>query len=252
MKSHITIFLIASTYPVISAAQSSIDSSLITPLPDVVVTATRVDTPDNQLATGTTVITRQDIDNSQFKTLPDILKTVQGVEISQSGGYGQTTDLFLRGSNPSHVLVLIDGIKVGSITSGTMSYELIPVDQIERIEIIRGPQSSLYGSEAIGGVIQIFTRKADSEQQTRVSLEAGGGTYDTAHVAGSVNGRYGANWFSLGVSNINSQGFNNKQNSDPDADGYDNTGLNARIGHKFSNNAELEAFFYAHTRHNRI
>ncbi|PPD49201.1 MAG: TonB-dependent receptor [Methylobacter sp.] len=213
-------------------------------LPGVIVTATRTETLKNELAVGATVYTRQDIDRLQVKTLPDLFKGTLGLDIAQSGGYGQTTDLFLRGTNPGHVLVMIDGIKVGSATVGTTPYELLPIDQIERVEIIRGPQSSLYGSEAIGGVIQIFTRKGNpDDDKPHVSLQAGGGSYDTAHTAGTVSGKLGANWYNLGVSHIDSQGFNAKRNSDPDRDGYENTGMNARVGHRFANDAEIEAFF---------
>jgi len=213
-------------------------------LPGVVVTATRAETLQNELAAGATVYTRQDIERLQVKTLPDLFKGTLGVDIAQSGGYGQTTDLFLRGTNPGHVLVLIDGIKVGSVTTGTMPYELIPIDQIERVEIVRGPQSSLYGSEAIGGVIQIFTRKGShGDDKPHVSLQAGGGSYDTAHTAGTVSGNLGRNWYNLGVSHIDSAGFNAKQHSDPDRDGYENTGVNARFGHRFANAAEIEGFF---------
>ncbi|MDD2722817.1 MAG: TonB-dependent receptor [Methylovulum sp.] len=223
---------------------SSLQAAQPVNLPGVIVTATRTETLQNELAAGATVYTRQDIDRLQVKTLPDLFKGTLGLDIAQSGGYGQPTDLFLRGTNPGHVLVLIDGIKVGSATVGTTPYELLPMDQIERVEIIRGPQSSLYGSEAIGGVIQIFTRKGShDDEKPQVSLQAGGGSYDTAHTAGTVSGKLGANWYNLGVSHIDSQGFNAKRNSDPDRDGYENTGVNARVGHRFANDAEIEAFF---------
>lgn len=213
-----------------------------TNLPEVVVTATRAETAKNELATGTTVYTREDIDRLQVNTLPDLLKGTLGVDIAQSGGYGQITDLFMRGTNSSHVLLLIDGIKVGSATTGTNPFELFPIGQIERVEIIRGPQSSLYGSEAIGGVIQIFTRKGSAGSKPKFTLEAGGGSYDTVRTVGSVSGGLGSNWYNLSLSHLNSEGFNTKQNSDPDRDGYENTGFNARVGHRFANKAEVEAF----------
>ncbi len=224
-------------------AQSLADPQTVN-LPDAVVTATRSNIAREELASGVTVYTRNDIDRLQVKTLPDLLKGTIGIDIAQNGGYGQPTGLFMRGTNTSHVLVLIDGIKVGSVTTGTTPFELIPVDQIERVEIIRGPQSSLYGSEAIGGVIQIFTRKGSyDDDKPHVTLDAGGGSYDTAHTSGTVSGKSGNNWYNLGVSHINSQGYDNTQNGDTDRDGYQNTGLNARVGHRFANNAEIEAFF---------
>ncbi|MBS4052047.1 MAG: TonB-dependent receptor plug domain-containing protein, partial [Methylomonas sp.] len=128
-------------------------------LPETVVTATRAETARNQLATATTVFTREDIAKRQVRTLPELLKTAPGIDLVEQGGYGKNTSLYMRGTNSDHILVLIDGIKAGSVTSGSAAFQFIPIDQIERVEIIRGPQSSLYGSEAIGGVIQIFTRK---------------------------------------------------------------------------------------------
>ncbi len=235
--------LLLTSFSTAVSAQPPQDPAAIN-LPDTVVTATRSSIARNELASGVTVYTRKDIDRLQVKTLPDLFKGTIGVDIAQNGGYGQPTGLFMRGTNTSHVLVLIDGIKVGSVTTGTTPFELIPVDQIERVEIIRGPQSSLYGSEAIGGVIQIFTRKGHyDDDKPHVTLDAGGGSYDTAHTSGTVSGKFANNWYNLGVSHIDSQGYNNTQNGDADRDGYQNTGLNARFGHRFANNAEIEAFF---------
>jgi len=219
-------------------------------LPDLVVTATRTETAKNQLAAAATVYTRKDIERLQAKTLPELLSGATGIDIVQSGGYGKDTNVYMRGTNSDHVLVLIDGIKVGSVTSGTTPFQFIPLDQVERVEIIRGPQSSLYGSEAIGGVIQIFTRKGGQQDKPSVTLDAGGGSYDTYRVSGSVSGKWKNNWYSLGSSQFGSQGFNARQPTtgrfginQPDKDGYLNTALNARLGHRFDNNAEVEAFF---------
>ncbi|MDO9104867.1 MAG: TonB-dependent receptor [Methylovulum sp.] len=219
-------------------------------LPSVVVTATRTETPKNQLAAAATVYTRQDIERLQVKTFPDLLRGGTGADMTQQGGYGKTTSVFMRGANSDHILVMIDGIKVGSATLGATPFEFIPIDQIERVEIIRGPQSSLYGSEAIGGVIQIFTRKGHAQQKPSITLDAGGGSYDTAQASGTVSGTLDNSWYNLGVSHFNSQGFNAQQATpgpygvdQPDRDGYENTALNARVGHHFDNNAEIDAFF---------
>ncbi len=219
-------------------------------LPDLVVTATRTETAKNQLAAAATVYTRKDIERLQAKTIPELLSGTTGIDIVQSGGYGKDTNIYMRGTNSDHVLVLIDGIKVGSVTSGTSPFQFIPIDQVERVEIIRGPQSSLYGSEAIGGVIQIFTRKGGREDKPSVTLDAGGGSYDTYRASGTVSGKWKNSWFTLGSSQFGSQGFNSRQPTpgpfgvnEPDKDGYLNTALNARLGHRFDNNAEVEAFF---------
>ncbi|MGZ4956694.1 MAG: TonB-dependent receptor domain-containing protein [Methylobacter sp.] len=219
-------------------------------LPDIVVTATRTETAKNQLAAAATVYTRKDIERLQAKTLPELLSGTTGIDIVESGGYGKDTNIYMRGTNSDHVLVLIDGIKIGSVTSGTTPFQLIPLDQVERVEIIRGPQSSLYGSEAIGGVIQIFTRKGKQEDKPSVTLDAGGGSYDTYRASGSVSGKWKNSWYTLASSQFGSQGFNSRQPTpgpfgvnQPDKDGYLNTALNARLGHRFDNNAEVEAFF---------
>ena len=161
-------------------------------LPEMVVTATRTETAKNQLAAGTTVYTRADIKRLQVKTFPDLLRGTVGIDMTQQGGDGKTTSIFMRGTNSDHVLVLIDGIKVGSATLGTSPFEFIPIDQIERVEIIRGPNSSLYGSEAIGGVIQIFTRKGNATDSgsPKVTLDAGGGNYGTLKSSGTVSGQW--------------------------------------------------------------
>jgi len=219
-------------------------------LPELVVTATRTETPVKQLSTATTVYTRKDIEKYQVNTLPELLKRTTGIDMTQNGGLGKTTSVFMRGTNSDHLLVLIDGIKVGSVTLGTTPFQYLPIDQIERVEIIRGPQSSLWGSEAIGGVIQIFTRKGKQTEKPSITLDAGGGTYDTLQTSGSISGRWNNSWYSLSASHINTQGFDARQPTtgtfginQPDKDGYYNTGLNARIGHTFGNNAEIEAFF---------
>ncbi len=219
-------------------------------LPDMLVTATRTEMAKNQLAAAATVYTRKDIERLQAKTLPELLSGTTGIDMTQSGGFGKTTSVFMRGTNSDHVLVLIDGIKVGSVTLGTTPFEFIPIDQVERVEIIRGPQSSLYGSEAIGGVIQIFTRKGGQQDKPSVTLDAGGGTYDTYRASGTVSGKWKNSWYTLGSSQFGSQGFNARQPTpgpfgvnQPDKDGYLNTALNARLGHRFDNNAEVEAFF---------
>ncbi|MDY6994754.1 MAG: TonB-dependent receptor plug domain-containing protein, partial [Pseudomonadota bacterium] len=130
-----------------------------TVLPEVVVTASRtIQTTGDPLA-STTVMSREAIEDSQALTLPQLLRGVAGIDVVSSGGLGKATSVLMRGSESDHVLVLVDGVKLGSATLGVVSWQHLPLNQIERIEIVRGPRSSLYGSEAIGGVIQIFTRK---------------------------------------------------------------------------------------------
>lgn len=147
---------------------------------EVVVTATRVAQPLKQALAHTTVITQQDIQAAQAVDVPALLKTLAGVEIYQSGGIGQQSSLFMRGSNSSHTLVLVDGVRINSATTGATAIDQLMLDQIERIEVVRGNVSSVYGSEAIGGVIQIFTKHGKGTPAFNVS--AGGG--DIQHEQG--------------------------------------------------------------------
>lgn len=220
-------------------------------LSDELVTATRTETAKNQLATAATIYTRQDITRLQVRTLPELLRGTTGLDMTQNGGYGKTSNVFMRGTNSDHVLVLIDGVKVGSVTTGTSPFEYMPVDQIERVEITRGPNSSLYGSEAIGGVIQIFTRKGELNATPKVSLDAGGGSYDTYRFSGNVSGKVGNTWYNLSAARFFSEGFNAQKPTtgafavnQPDRDGYSNTGVSAKVGHHFdTRNTDLEAYF---------
>lgn len=225
----------------------SLPASNNTDLEEVVVTATRTETNKNELAAATSVITREDIERLQVRTLPELLKGTPGVDVVQSGGYGQPASVYMRGTTGDQILVLIDGIKAGSVSLGTTAFELIPVDQIERVEIIRGPQSSLYGTEAIGGVIQIFTRKGKQTEKPSISLNAGGGSYATRQESGNISGSKDNTSYSLGLSDLDSQGFSalaaKPVGPNPNGYGYRNTAVNARLGHKFDNSAEVEAFF---------
>ncbi len=129
--------------------------------PTIQVTASRVaETVDETLA-DVSVITRADIDASGARDVLEILRLQAGVDVYRTGGPGQQTSLFLRGTNSNHVLVLIDGVRAASDNTGAFAFEWLPLDAVERIEIVRGPRASYWGSDAIGGVIQIFTRKLE-------------------------------------------------------------------------------------------
>ncbi len=213
-----------------------------TPSDSIIVTASRVaETADETLA-PVTVISRDDIEKRQPRSLQDLLHGELGLTIANNGGAGKTTSLFLRGTESDHVLVLIDGVKVGSATSGGAPFESIPVDQIEHIEIVRGPRSSLYGSEAIGGVIQIFTRKGN--QQDTYSISAGYGSDSTSTLSITTRGGSNTHWYSVGVNGNNTDGFDacddDCRTNDPDNDGYKSLSASARLGYRFTNNLEIE------------
>lgn len=208
----------------------------------IVVTATRTaQTADASLA-SITVITREDIERTQAKSVAELLTGEAGIDSTVNGGYGKTTSLYLRGTNSDHTLVLIDGIKVGSATLGTASWQYLPLDQIERIEIVRGPRSSLYGSEAIGGVVQIFTRRPTEKFQGQA--EVGYGTYGTSKLSAGISGTDGNTSYNLTAGHFNTDGIDAKTSSagnEGDRDGYRNESVSARVVHRFSPGTEIEA-----------
>src|SRR5580704_8240642 len=154
-----------------------------------VVSPTGIVTPTNQVASSVTAITAQDIATQQYRTLPDTLNTVPGLNVVQSGGPGGQTSVFIRGTNSNHTKVLIDGIDVGDPTTpnGAIDLAHLLVGDAAQVEVLRGPQSGLYGSDAIGGVISIITQKGEGPARWTATNEAGSfGTFNqSVGVSGS-------------------------------------------------------------------
>ena len=125
------------------------------------VTPTRTAQSVDDINAAVTVFTRDDIQRSAAQSLDELLVGVPGVAVANSGGYGKQTGLFLRGTESNHTLVLIDGVRINNAKDGAALIQNIPLHQIDRVEVVRGPRSSLYGSDALGGVIQIFTRRSE-------------------------------------------------------------------------------------------
>jgi vitamin B12 transporter len=148
-------------------------------LAEVVVTGTRVPTAVETTPTSVSVITHDQIAAQQATTVADVLRSQSGVEVARTGQPGQQTSVFMRGANYDNTLVLIDGIRVNSGFNNAFDFANLPVDNIERIEVLRGPLSTLYGSEALGGVINIVTRKHADTPTGSVTVE--GGSYDSLH-----------------------------------------------------------------------
>jgi len=219
------------------------------PLPTIVVTATRTASTTDETLAPVTVITREEIERKQSQSAMDVLRGTPGLSISNNGGPGKNTSIFLRGAESDHVLVLINGVKAGSATSGTVGFQDIPAEQIERIEIVRGPRSALYGSEAIGGVIQIFTR--DGSGPIKPSFSIGGGRYGTSSASASLSGGVGQGWFNASLSGLDTDGFNSCDGkpspggagcftNEPDKDGYRNVSGSVRAGLRFDNGATAD------------
>jgi len=220
----------------------SLDLSEI--LEEVVVTATRTSQTVDETLASVTVIDRQQIEHHQSLTLPELLRTISGLDIVSTGGLGKVSSMLIRGSETDHVLVLVDGMKIGSATLGTVSFQDIPLANIERIEIVKGPRSSLYGSEAIGGVIQIFTRHGTGQH-----VSIGVGNHNTYQAAGGWSDEIDNFFYSLQGSYLNSEGVNTCEGNltagcftvEPDKDGYDNTSFSSKIGYQFNQSTQLEA-----------
>ncbi|HEV2046630.1 MAG TPA: TonB-dependent receptor plug domain-containing protein, partial [Chthoniobacterales bacterium] len=154
---------------------------------EIVVSATRVETPINQIGSSVTVITDEEIARNQRRSLPDVLQTVPGLNIVQTGGPGGKTSVFMRGSNSNHTKVLIDGIDANDPSQdGVFDFGQVLTSDIARVEVLRGPQSSLYGSDALGGVINIVTKKGEGPPRFAGMLE--GGSFDTFNQSASVSG----------------------------------------------------------------
>ena len=192
----------------------------------VVVTATRTAQTADQILAPVTVISNEDIQNSQARDLGELLSSVAGIEFTRNGGYGKNTSIFMRGTNSGHVLTLIDGVKLYSATVGTTAFQFLPLDQIDRIEIVRGPRSNLYGSEAVGGVIQIFSKGGSAK--TSSHAEVGYGSYNTLTAGAGSSGFSDNSNYSLNVGYLSTDGIDSQTGAQPDKDGYDNTSLTVR------------------------
>jgi vitamin B12 transporter len=228
-----------------SRAQPSPGVAVLDP---VVVTASRSPELLTDLIADVTYIGSEEIARSGVQSLAELLQRQPGVEIVTSGGPASTTGVFLRGANSNQTLVLIDGLRVGSASSGTPPLEAIPLDQIDHIEILRGPAASLYGADAIGGVIQVFTRGARAGFNANAS--AGYGTYATSSLAGGVSGATNPWRFALQAGHRESAGFQAIGNpANPDfnpgrRDGYTDQNGSGRIAYSFAPEQQVSAQFF--------
>lgn len=214
----------------------------------IVVTASRIPQPLASPLQHTSVITRTDIEASTAVDLPTLLRQESGVEITSSGGLGAQSAIRIRGSESDHVLVLIDGVRVNSVTTGATAIDQILLDEVERVEIVRGNVSSVYGSEAIGGVVQIFTRSGAGEMKASGSV--GLGSDATSKLGLSFGGEMGATRLHVGVAHTRSDGFSSADPAfvpapwtfapgDVDDDAYRNTTLNLALAHRLAAGHEI-------------
>jgi len=210
-------------------------------LAQTVVTATRTEQPLADLVADVTVVDRSEIERSGATGLADVLVRVPGIEMIRNGGPGTRTDVYLRGAETRFTAVFIDGVRVDSQSTGGAPWEAIPLAQIERIEIVRGPAGAVYGSDALGGVIQIFTRRGQGPLSPYAGI--GLGTYGTRQWEAGFSGAEGPFDYALGVAREASSGFNARPVStqNADDDGYVSESLSGRLGWQLNAAHRLEA-----------
>ncbi|HJP98234.1 MAG TPA: TonB-dependent vitamin B12 receptor [Rhodanobacteraceae bacterium] len=230
-----------------------------TTLEQIVVTATRTAQTEDATLAPVTVITREEIERLQPSSLQDLLNVTPGMAISNNGGPGKQSSLYLRGTDGDQVLVLVDGIRVGSASAGLTAIQDIPVDQIQRIEIVRGPFSSLYGSEAVGGVIQIFLRHAPGAFTPNASVGFGSDSHVKGAAGFSAAGKKG--WVSVQASHERTDGINSCRvgaaeafagcfADQPDRDGFRDDALSVHGAWEFSERWSTDGLAYRSQGHN--
>ncbi len=213
---------------------------------DIVVTATRLPTPAAEVASSVTVITGEEIERKQQRTLSDVLRDVPGLSLVQTGGPGGLTSVFMRGTNANHTKVLVDGIDVSdpSTANGDFDFAHLLAADIERVEVLRGPQSGLYGSDAIGGVINVVTKRGPGAP--RFVIDAEGGSFGTFNQSGSVSGVVSRLHYALNVGHLHSGDTPVTSQDllpmgrDPIGDFYDNKTVSAKMGSALSDSFEMD------------
>ena len=224
------VFLLAWT--LVGSAHAQSNAPL---LKEVVVTATRTERALDDLVADVTVVDRDQIDRMGAVAVSEVLRQVPGIEITRNGGPATTTNVFIRGAESRFTAVFIDGVRVDSqFLSGGATWENLPLSQFDRIEVLRGPAGSVYGSDAMGGVVQLFTRRGEAGFFPYVSM--GLATYSTSKLDAGLSGGQGDWDYAVSVGTEGSKGFNARASSSvsPDDDGYHNQTASARLGFKLN------------------
>ena len=224
----------------------SLHAAAETTLDPIVVSASR--TPQS-LSQTLSDINRIEIDSARSgqQALGDVLQTQRGVELNRNGGPQAATSIFIRGSNTNQSLVFLDGMRIGSATLGAATVNAIPLAQVDSIEILRGPASSLYGAGAIGGIIDIQTRKPTAPLEANAS--AGFGRWNTSKFNGGVAGKSGKLSYALQVAQEQSQGYStitnpNNFSYNEDKDGYRLASQSGLLGYDWAEGHEVAARFF--------
>jgi vitamin B12 transporter len=214
-----------------------------TTLKETVVTATRMEQPLTDVVADVSIIDRETIERTGGRTLADVLARLPGVEFMRQGGPAANTEFFLRGANTRFTAVFIDGVRVDSqYQSGGASWSVLPLAQVDRIEVLRGPAGAVYGSDAVAGVVQVFTRRGDGPFSPFLAMDAG--SYGTLRSNAGFNGALESFDYSFGISREDSRGFSTKvakAGVNPDLDGYRSSSANARLGWNLLPGQRVEA-----------
>jgi len=226
----------SSSFPALSQTDTVPAAATPSSFPEVIVTANRLQVPVNQVGSSMTVITAQDIQRKQAKTVLEALQGVPGIDAPRSGPLGQVSSIFLRGANSDHTLVLLDGVPLNDPLSTARLYtglDQISVENVDRIEIVRGPQSPLYGSNALGGVIHILTKKGGKGTQGSLLFERG--EYRTFRGVASFSDGDEKGYLSLSAERLDSEGFSaaDKNLGNSEVDGHENNSASLRFGGSF-------------------
>jgi vitamin B12 transporter len=228
----------------IAANVFSQDSSRVYKLFEIVVSATRTNTPSVEIASSITVIDSASIAQSNKTNVLGLLRDQYGLSISQSGGPGQIAQLYMRGAEPGNVLVLIDGVKLNNPDNPANSYDFsnLPTDNIERIEILRGAQSTLYGSDAMAGVINIITKKGDGTPSYFLNLE--GGSLNSYKGVAGTSGSYGQADYSVTFSKTGTDGIPaaDEVYGNTHSDSYNDYNISSRFGWMINPGFKLNAY----------
>lgn len=203
--------------------------------PPFVVISTRLETPEEDVTTSVAVINDKKIESRRAETVLEMLRDIPGVDVVQSGSRGNGTSVFIRGADSDQVLVLIDGVEVNSTTLGSFDFAHLTTENVERIEILRGAGGTLYGSQAIGGVINIITKKGDGPPE--LTLSAAGGNGWTHRQVATLRGSEGKFAYSLSASQLQTEGFRRFN------DDYENITASGRLDYKFTDDTSLKGIF---------
>lgn len=220
--------------PLFTSPNAFAQASSPATLERVVITANRTPQPISSVLADISVLEREDIERSGVTGVADLLARLPAIEFARNGGPGTSTSLFIRGSETRHAAVYIDGVRVDSQSTGGAAWEQIPLDQIDRIEVVRGPAAAVYGSDAVAGVVQLFTRRGSGPARPTASLTLG--SYGTAQGQVGVSGSADALNYALSAAHGRSDGFDaagpGAFGHNPDKDGWTRSSVQGRVGYR--------------------